>query len=297
MKRILFAAVLFARTQVLMGDVPVSLTIKAPESKKIAAFTAMEEAFDRAREIEGEVSEFRPNSQTSRLNRNAGGEWMPIGEHLTRILELSFRISDLTNGAFDVTFASPDKAVTFRDIELRGDKSPHPPFFKGGNKSVTPLSQRGGGGDFYARLSKRGTNISVSGIAKGYIVDQMADSLKKAGFKKFLINAGGEILARGRWKVSIRDPENPDGEPVLNLKIKNRAVSTSGLYERGHHIFDANTKKPVERSGSVTVIAKNSSLADAWDTAAFIMGKEKIEAIRNKIPDIEFIFIENGQIN
>lgn len=279
MKKIFLAAVLFTRTQVFMGDIPVTLTIEASESKRIAAFSAMEEAFDRAKSIEREVSEFIPTSQTSRLNRNAGKSAVLIGGHLLQILETAQGVSLLTDGAFDVTYASLDKTATFRDIEVQYDKSPLPPLY-----------QRGEGGDFKARLRRKGVKIAVSGVAKGYIVDRMADVLKEGGFKKFLINAGGEILARGRWPVAIRDPEDPDGEPFLNLKIKNQAVSTSGLYERGDHILDARTGKPVLRNGSVTVIAKNSSTADAWDTAAFIMEKEKLEAIRDKIPDVEFIF-------
>ena len=269
MKRILFAAVLFTRTQILMGDVPVTLAVKAPESQKIAAFTAMEKAFEKARKIEGQASEFKPDSQTAQLNRNAGIAPVPVGEHLQKILQTARDLSLATDGTFDITYASKNRSVSYRDVEI-------------GSESF---------------LKKKGTVIKVSGLAKGYIVDRMGDVLREEGFSKYLINAGGEILARGRWKVSIRDPQNPDEEPVLNLKIKNRAVSTAGLYERGNHIFDAKTKKPVLRSGSVTVIARNSSLADAWDTAAFVMGKEKLETMRDKIPDVEFIFVENGQIN
>src|SRR3989338_517111 len=168
MNKILFAAMLFTRTQVMMGDVPVTIHVRAPESKKIAAFEAMNEAFKQARKIEQEVSEFKPDSQTSRLNRNAGLAPVIIGKHLLKILETAQQLSLATDGAFDVTFASSDKTATFRDIKILDCKPPlSPPFFKGGGGGTPPLLKRGGRGGFSGIVAKKRDKSSRLRNCKG----------------------------------------------------------------------------------------------------------------------------------
>src|SRR5262249_52842452 len=149
------------------------------------AYRAMEAAFQEARRIENTVSEWRPESQTTLLNQNAGKGFVPIGQDLMTTLEKARDFSEMTDGAFDITFAS-------KCTQKRGVLQSCPTYH-----DVTLLPELG-----LARIS-RGTRIGVSGIAKGYIVDRMSDVLKKAGFKKFLVNAG-DLYAAGSWKIKIR---------------------------------------------------------------------------------------------
>lgn len=252
-----------------MGNVPVSITVDAASSKQEKALQAMEKAFEEARRLENEVSEWRPESQTSLLNRSAGRYLVPIGRDLTAILLLAAQVSEMTDGAFDITFASPDRKATYRDVVVL-------PAFS------------------LAYLKTKGVKIAVSGIAKGYIVDRMSDVLKKEGFRKFLVNAG-DIYASGRWEVGIRDPDHPGEEKTIcKLKVKDQAVSTSGLYERGAHIIDPKTRKPVARTGSVTVVAKSSAVADALATGAFVLGKQRSPSLLEKIPDTKVVLIDTS---
>lgn len=256
-----------------MGNIPVSITVETASSKKEKAYEAMEEAFDEARRIENEVSEWGPQSQTTLLNRNAGGRWMPIGQDLMAILREARKISEATGGAFDVTFASRNRRATFRDVEILPEL-------------------------FLARLKRKGAKIGVSGIAKGYIVDRMSDVLNHSGFEKYLVDAG-DLFARGRWTIGIRDPgggaEPLGAKPICRITVRDRAVSTSGLYERGPHILDPKTKKPVRGDfQSVTVLAPRSILADALATAGFVMGKWGICSIQHQYPGVQVLAVDAG---
>ncbi len=255
------------RTQLLMGNVPVSLSIKTSKKNEGKAMEAMEAAFNEARRLENEVSEWAPESQTSLLNRKAGKALIPIGKDLIEILQLARQVSEITEGAFDITFASP----------CRGRSSTCPSY-----KDVIVLAELSLG---YLRP---GVKIALSGIAKGYIVDRMSDMIRKAGFKRFLVNAG-DLFASGRWEIGIRNPNHPD-QVICRLKIKNQAVSTSGLYERGAHSVDPRTRKTPRHLKSVTVIARTSALADALATGAFVLGKGKGMDLVSQVRDIEIIF-------
>lgn len=254
----------YSRLQVLMGDVPVFITIRTAAGKKEKAFETMDVAFMRAREIEEAVSEFNPHSQTSILNRSAGLTWNSVGVDLLKIILLAKKMSQLTEGAFDITFPSINPDITSDDILISHRTSE---VFLGS-----------------------GVQIKVSGIAKGYIVDEMGEEIEKAGFRKYLVNAGGDLLARGKWKVGIRSPHIKD-KIVKELTLKNQAASTSGLYERGNHIIDPRTGERVSREGSVTVMATTSAWADALATAGFVLGENDLRRVLSRIPSTSSIFL------
>jgi thiamine biosynthesis lipoprotein len=259
------AAEKFVRTQVLMGDVPVTLTIEASPSQKEKAFAAMEGAFAEAQRLERSVSEWREESQTTRLNRNAGKAFVPVDGEMTDLLLKAQRISERTDGAFDITFSSRKRDVSFRDVIV--------------------LPELG------LAYLRPGVKIGVSGIAKGYVVDAMARVLRKAGFRKFLVDAG-DLYAAGRWKIGIRNPNAPgSAESLCEIKAENRAVSTSGLYERGPHIVDPKTGRTPRTLKSVTVIAKDSTTADALATGLFVLGSEGSECFFGNRKDVKGLIV------
>jgi len=251
-----------------MGNVTVTITIEDKASRRELAFSAMEKAFGDARRIENTVSEWRPESQTTRLNQNAGKALVPIGHDLMTILEKAQEISEMTDGAFDITFPSKNKTVSYRDVVM--------------------LPELG------LAYLRPGVTIGVSSIAKGYIVDHMSAILKKGGVRKFLVNAG-DLYASGRWKVGLRDPGRPgSSDSLCELTVQDRAVSTSGDTERGPHIIDPKTHQPAPDRGSVTVIAKTSTMASPMATGFFVLGKEKAEKILAEKHNFSAVFIENG---
>ncbi|MDO8520051.1 MAG: FAD:protein FMN transferase [Deltaproteobacteria bacterium] len=255
----------FSRTRILMGNVPVTLTVDAPKSGRGEAFIAMEKGYQEAIRIEKRVSEFLPNSDTSLLNRNAGKEWSRIGPDLLHILIKARSLSETTGGAFDITFASQAKEASFRDILL------------------DPRNSR-------AFIKRVGTVIGVSSIAKGYIVDRMSAVLRKEGFPRHLVNAGGDVVAAGVWEVGIRNPYG--GKALGPFKLTNGAISTSGNAERGKHIIDPRSRKPVDRKGSATVIAPRSALASPLATAAFVLGEDAAVKKYRTLKGVKLIFVD-----
>lgn len=242
-----------------MGDVPVTLSIRAKENKKQAAFAAMGMAFATAGKIEDGVSEFKPASETTKINKNSG-QWIRVDQSLLAILKTSFVIHQQTGGAFDPTFASTRKGATLNDVELSSGKN-------------------------RVRI-KDGVKLGFSAIAKGYIVDHMGKTLQKKGFKNYLINAGGDVLAKGDWTVAIN-------KSPCTLNLKNEAISTSGSYERGRHIINPQTKKPVNHFLSVSVIAKSSMMADGLATGLYVLPLPKVEEIQSHNPGLTVVVMDH----
>jgi thiamine biosynthesis lipoprotein len=134
--------------------------------------------------------------------------------------------------------------------------------------------ERETGGFFSARPAGR---LDPSGYVKGWAVDGAAARLAAAGATRFCINAGGDVVARGRpardrlWRVGIRHPEALDQLAAV-LEVEDLAVATSGEYERGAHILDPHTGRPPDGLLSVTIVGPDLATADAYATAAFAMG-------------------------
>lgn len=244
-----------------MGNIPVTLTVSAPSQKKDAAHRAMSAAFEEARRLESLLSEYQPNSDISRINR-APGSWTSVSFETIEVLTSALHAFENTQGLFDITFKSRDPRITSRAVIMDENR---------------------------VRLTSRRAQIGVSGIAKGYIVDAMARVLHQAGFTRYLVDAG-DIYARGKWKVSIKNPLA--SVPLCRITVKNQAISSSGLYERGPHIIDPRTGKPATDESLVqaTVIAQKSVTADSFDNAAFLMD-ERSHATLAKNPDVEALLI------
>jgi thiamine biosynthesis lipoprotein len=131
-------------------------------------------------------------------------------------------------------------------------------------------------GFFSHRLAGR---LDPSGLVKGWAIDGAAQRLAAAGAEAFAINAGGDLVARGRpaegrrWRIGIRHPEDPSALAAV-LAVEDLAVATSGGYERGAHILDPHTGRPAEGLLSVTIVGPDLGTADAYATAAFAMGAD-----------------------
>ena len=139
-------------------------------------------------------------------------------------------------------------------------------------------------------LPKQGMALDLGGIAKGYAADQLVAMVQEAGLKRGLFDLGGNIYAFGTkadgstWRVGVKDPAQPGGNPALALAVQDRSVVTSGMYERFfeqdgiryHHILNPATGYPVWNDiQSVTIVSKSSLLADALSTSVFLLGREK----------------------
>lgn len=130
------------------------------------------------------------------------------------------------------------------------------------------------GGAFDVRLPGRG--LDPCAVVKGWSVQRAAELLKAAGARDFVLNAGGDVVAGGGpWRVGVRHPEHAD-QVCAVLELTDGAVATSARYERGDHIIDGRTGRPVTGLLSLTVVADSLTVADSTATAAFAMGTEGI---------------------
>lgn len=132
-------------------------------------------------------------------------------------------------------------------------------------------------GAFDAYRAGRDGGLDPSGYVKGWAVEEAAWGLDDAGARDYLINAGGDVIARGEaapgqpWRVGIRHPDQADRVAAV-LEVRDRAVATSGTYERGDHIRDPRDGRPVRDLRSLTVVGPRLGFVDAYATAAFVMG-------------------------
>lgn len=145
----------------------------------------------------------------------------------------------------------------------------------------------------------KGMKLNLGSIAKGYIVDKITEFLQARGVEQGLINAGGDLRfwGLGEILIGIQHPREARGETIDNIKVSDKAVVTSGDYERSyfvngkryHHIIDAQTGYPASECISSTVIAHNAETADALSTAAFLLPVAEAIEMVNSIDGAEVI--------
>lgn len=158
------------------------------------------------------------------------------------------------------------------------------------------------------RLLDPNASIDVGAIAKGYIADRLKEYLKKNGVKHAIIDLGGNILALGtkidgsKYNIGIQRPFDETGQPITSIKVANKSVVTTGIYQRYfeqdgkiyHHILDPRTGYPCENDlYSVTIITDSSLTADALSTSCYLMGFEKANHLIDQLENVDAVFITN----
>lgn len=258
--------------------------------------------------IEKLISSWDPNSQTSEINRNAGIKPVQVESELYELIKRSIGISKLTDGAFDISYASMDRIWKFD-----GSMKEMPP-----EEEITASVAQVGFQNIILNpeeqtvfLKMEGMKIGFGAIGKGYAADKAKQLLMEHGVVAGIINASGDMNTWGKqangefWKVAITNPMDKNKVFAL-LPITDGAVVTSGDYERYvnfkgkryAHIIDPRTGYPATGIISVTVFAPKAELADALATSVFVMGKEIGLDRINQLPKVECIIIDdNGNIS
>lgn len=278
------------------------MTITAYAPDEAAGRRAIAAAFARVEALEAVLSTWRKDSDISRLNRSAGGPPVAVDRHLLAVLRRAAEVSQETGGAFDVTCGP---LVSLWKKSLRRRKLPTDAQVAEAKASTDYRAVEVDEQTCQARLAKPGMSVNVSAIAKGYIVDQAVRALREAGIGAALVDAGGDIYALGSppgregWRIGVRDPGRPADILDQPLLLRDRAVATSGDYEQsvvvgGHrysHILDPRTGRPVERMSSVTVVAPDATTADAYATAASVLGPQHAVAFADRRPGVEVLIL------
>lgn len=257
------------------------------------AVAAAEHAFDEIARLEALLSEWQPDSEITRVNEAAGVAPVAVGPELLACVRASLEIARWSGGAFDISWAS------LRGLWDFSARSAHVPPSRASVRARLPLwNYRNIVLDEAKRtvfLKRRGMQIGLGGVAKGYALDRAGELLREAGHPNFLIYAGGQVLVHGRrgdrpWRVGIQHPREP--RHFAFVEIEDGSLATSGDYEHAyehegktyHHIIDPKTGFPSSASSSVTLIGKTALWADAVDTALFIMGPARALQAITKAP-------------
>ncbi|TQD36233.1 FAD:protein FMN transferase [Haloflavibacter putidus] len=294
----------YKRTLKLMGS-RFDITVVANDSIQANQYIAT--AIAEITRVEKLISSWDDNSQTSEINRNAGIKPVKVDKELFDLIERAIGISKLTDGAFDISYASMDRIWKFD-----GSMTKMP-----SKEEITASVEKVGYQNIVLDKSKstvflklKGMKIGFGAIGKGYAADKAKKLLISKGITSGIINASGDMNTWGKqpkgneWKVAITNPMNKNKVFAL-LPITNGAVVTSGNYEkfvnfngkRYTHIIDPRTGYPSSGIISVTVFAPKAELADALATSVFVMGKETGLDRINQLPKIECIIIDdNGKI-
>jgi thiamine biosynthesis lipoprotein len=269
---------------------------------------AAEDALDVIENLESQLTVYRDDSEISRLNRRAGDQPVAVEERLYDLLRFSARLSEQTNGAFDVTAGALTKAWGFFRREGR---VPTPAERK------TALGRVGYRNLLFddrrrtIRFLHDGLEINLGSIGKGYALDRAGELLQQEwGITAGLLHGGhSSVLAIGSdprdehgWAVAISHPWDADRDLAV-VRLRNAALATSAatfqhLQHKGRslgHVLDPRTAWPAEEMASATVIAPTAATADALSTAFFVMGVAAARAYCAAHPEVGAVLLPTGE--
>jgi len=288
------------RTVGLMGS---RFDITVVASSEELGYINIEEAVAEITRVEKMISSWDPNSQTSLINRNAGERPVKVSFELFKLIERCKQISELTDGAFDITYASMDRiwkfdgSMKYLPTEEEIKKSV---ARVGYQKIILNKEQQ------TVFLRDKGMKISFGAVGKGYAADKAKELLVSKQVVAGIINAAGDLTTWGtkasgeKWLIGIANPLAKD-KIFSWLPIVESSVATSGNYEKYvlfkgkkyTHIIDPRTGWPASGINSVSIFSKSAELCDALATAVFIMGRDAGLSLINQLGGPEVILVDS----
>jgi FAD:protein FMN transferase len=255
--------------------------------------------------IEQLLTTFKPDSQTNLINDNAGIKPVRVDKEVFDLIQRSLKISNLTQGAFDITYGSIDKSLWNFDTKmtLLPDAETAKKMVRLIDYQKVILNQN----EQTVFLQEQGMRIGFGGIGKGYAAEMAKQLMIKEGVKSGVVNASGDLTTWGiqpdgkQWTIGIADP-NHKNKTFSSLNISNMAVATSGDYEkfvmingkRYSHTINPKTGLPITGIKSVTIIAPNAELADSLATPVTVMGVKVGLDLINQIKGIACVIIDDN---
>lgn len=267
------------------------------------AWKGITEGIEEIIRIEQLISSWDVDSQTSEINRQAGIQPVKVDKELYDLIYRALKVSQLTDGAFDISFASMERIWKFDGsmTEIPSNEAVQQSVAKVNYESIVLDAE-----NQTVFLKDKGMRIGFGAIGKGYAANRAKSVMKEIGIENGLVNAGGDLIGWGEqedgtnWRIGIADPKNKDA--VFSwLDIMNQGVVTSGNYEkfalidgkRYAHIIDPRTGMPVTGLKSVTVICPDAELADALATSVFVLGEKAGLELVNQLKGIECLLVTN----
>jgi len=291
----------FYREEAIMGT---RVAVELWSEDAALAARAMEAVIAEMRRTDELMSTYKPESQLSAVNAHAFERPVAVDPEIIEVVVRSFDFSRMSDGAFDVTYASVGYLYDYRARQRPSDEQVAAALPAVDYRQVQVDRERN-----TIRFLRDGVRIDLGGIAKGYAVDRSIDQLRKLGIEHAMVNAGGDTRLigdrRGKpWIVGVRDPRN-EGKMVTRLPLENEAISTSGDYERYfeedgvryHHILVPGTGDVARAIRSATIIGPDATLTDGLSTTVFVLGVERGMALVSRLPGVEAIIVDkDGRI-
>jgi len=248
--------------------------------------------------IDDLMSHYKPESQLSKINQHGTEAPVVVDKELFDLIKLSTHYSEITDGAFDITYASVGYLYNYPE-----HKRPTEEQIKAALPAVNWRNMKFDDANHSVFFEHKGMRIDLGGIGKGYAVDRGIEILQKNGIEHAVVTAGGDTRIIGDrmgrdWLVAIRHPDDPT-KVVTRIPLSNAAVSTSGDYERFfdengvryHHIIDPKTGHSASKVRSATIIGPTATQTDGMSKTAFVLGPEKALEIINRMPEYDAVFV------
>ncbi len=257
--------------------------------------------------IEKLLTTYAENSETNLINANAGIAPVKVSEEIILLIERALRISNVTQGAFDISYGSVDKSLWNFDTTMTSL-----PSREIAKQSVRLINYKNIIIDKDAStvfLKQQGMRIGFGGIGKGYAAEQAKNVMRAAGVESGVVNASGDLTTWGlmpdgnKWTIGIVNPEMASSV-FSYMNVSGLSVATSGNYEKYimidgvkySHTINPKTGLPVTGIKSVTIVSTNAEIADAMATPVMIMGIEAGLDMINQINDMEAIVIDDNNV-
>ncbi|MGV3461457.1 MAG: FAD:protein FMN transferase [Flavobacterium sp.] len=291
----------YSQSLKLMGN---NFTITVVATSEPEGREYISTAINEIKRIEALLTTYNDSSQTSLINTNAGIQPVAVDREVFELVARSIAISNITQGAFDITYGGLDKSLWNFDRSMTA----LPPKEEA-LKSVHLINYKNielDNDNCTVFLKQKGMRIGFGGIGKGYAAEMAKRLLIKNNVQSGIVNASGDLTAWGMqpsgkpWRIGVSNPDDP-AKVFSYIDISGKAVATSGNYEKFvmiggkkySHTIDPKTGLPVTGIKSVTVISENAEFADAMATPVSVMGINAGLHLVNQIPGLHCIIIDD----
>lgn len=266
-------------------------------------YISIDEAIAEVTRIDKMLSSWDENSETSQINKNAGIKPVKVSLELYGLIERSKQFSEITDGAFDISYAAIDDIWKF-DGSMK--EMPSEAEIKRSIRNIGYQKIILNDKEQSVFLMQKGMKISFGGIGKGYAADKAKALLVSKQVRAGIIDASGDLTTWGtkangeKWIIGIANPMSKD-KIFSWLPVVESSVATSGNTEKYvvidskkyGHIIDPRTGYPAMGINSVSIFAKNAEQCDAFATAVFILGREKGISLINQFGDIKVFIVDS----
>ncbi len=298
------AQVMLTRQATLMGS---RFGITLADKDSLRAGKHIDQAIAEITRIENLISEWRPGTQVSEINRNAGIQPVRVDREVFDLTRRAIAYSEQSQGAFDISIAAMDRIWVFDGsmTEMPSADSIRKSVEKVGYRNIVLDSA-----NCTVYLPLKGMKIGFGSIGKGYAADKGRELMKSLGVKGGIVNASGDLSAWGSqpdrkpWKIGINNPFKP--HKILKvLKIKEASVATSGSYEkyaeidgrRYSHIINPKTGYPSTGLTSVTVTGPSAEFANALSTSVMVLGEKEGIGLLKRFPEYGYVMVtDRGRV-